>query len=202
MFICCSMAFKRLGGKKLMGVHITHDVEKNQDWLKIKGDYEQFYVCGNNEDYVEDTKLLMQKMAITCFTFPFYVHFEGYEDEVESVLSHQDTLDIYYQPSGKRVLTMSGLKIYRAEIPAFTVTITNQETLEDVFFQWFHLAMENNMWLISQEANVYYKNKFATIELNDESIILVTEHDAQGFSVITNYSLYQNLEYLRLIFDK
>ncbi|WP_162985809.1 hypothetical protein [Virgibacillus sp. Bac330] len=186
----------------MMGVHITHDVEKDQDWLEVKGDYEQFYVCGDNEDYVEDTKLLMQKMAITCFTFPFYVHFEGYEDEVESVLSHQDTLDIYYQPSGKMVLTMCGLKIYRAEVPAFTVTITNQETLENVFSQWFHLAMENNMWLISQEANVYYKNKFATIELNDESIILVTEHDAQGFSVITNYYLYQNLEYLRLIFDK
>ncbi|AUJ26070.1 hypothetical protein A21D_03028 [Virgibacillus dokdonensis] len=186
-----------------MGVHIMHDVEKNQDWVEVKGDYEQFYVYGDNEDYVEDTKLLMQKMAITCFTFPLYVHFEGYEDEVESVLSHQDTFDIYYQPSGRKVLTMSGLKIYRAEIPSFMVTIPNKKALENVFSQWFHLAMENNMWLISQEANVlYYENKFATIELKDQAIILVTEHDAQGFSVITNYPLYQDLEYLRLIFDK
>lgn len=148
-----------------MDIHIMHDREKNQDWVTINGDYEQFAVWADEEDYVEATIKLMQKFAVRCFEFPFYLHFEGYHNEIEEILSKRNTFEISYQPSGGTVLTMSGGKTFHAEIPAFTVTIPNKQALEDAFSEWFHLAQENNMWLMTQQANVYYHNKYAAIDL-------------------------------------
>lgn len=171
-----------------------------QDWVVFNGEYEQFHVYGDNEDYVQDTLILMQKMATKCFKFPFYIHFEGYEDEIESILLKRDTFDIHYQNTGSTVLTMSDLKIFRAEVPCFTVTIPNAETLSAVFAEWFHLAHQNCMWVITQDFNLYYKNKSATIDLSPESITLLADHDAQGFSIITNHSKYQDMAFLYSIF--
>lgn len=179
-----------------------HDVEKEQDWINVNGVYEQFHVWGDNENYVKDTIFLMQNIATKCFEYPFYIHFEGYEDEIDSVLQKRDIFEIYYQTSGRTVLTMSDRKTYHAEIPSFTVAIPNDESLKNVFAEWFYMAQQNCMWLITQGPNLHYKNQFAFIDMSRESIILLTDHDAQGFLIITNNPLYREKEYLRLIFEE
>lgn len=184
-----------------MDVHLMHDLKKYQDWVTINGDYEQFHIWGDNEDYVEDTIVLMQKAATKCFNFPFYIHFEGYDDEIDSILSKRDQFEICYQNTGRTVLTMFNGKTYHAEIPAFTVTITNNQCLKAVFAQWFYLAQHNNMWLITQSSNLYYKNKFASIDISHEPIILLPDHDAQSLSFITNKPIYQEA-YLQAIFEE
>lgn len=184
-----------------MNVQIIHDLNKEQDWLTIVGDYEQFHIYGDNEDYVEDTILLMQKAATKCFKFPFYVHFEGYDDQIDSVLQ-QDIFEIYYQTSGRSVLTMSGGKTYHAAIPAFTVKIPNYDLLKNVFNQWFHYAQENNMWLITQGSRLDYKDKFAAIETYNEPVVLVADHDAQSFSFIASHPSYRKKDSLQLIFEE
>ncbi|WP_096155633.1 hypothetical protein [Bacillus sp. FJAT-45066] len=185
-----------------MNIHIMQDFTKDQDWIVIHGDYEQFHIWGDNEDYVEDTVVLLQKAATSCFKFPFYIHFEGYEDDAKSVLLMRDQFEIHYQPSGRTVLTMFNGKTYHAEIPAFTITIPNSEVLKKVFTEWFYLAQQNSMWLITQGKNVYYKNKIASIEMSKEPTMLLADHDAQGLCIITNQSSYQSREGLRLIFEK
>jgi len=185
-------------------VEILKNLETDQDWININGDYEQYHVYGDYdiyEDYVEYTATLMRKAAKQCFTFPFYVHFEGYEDYVDSILLNRREFEIYYKDSGRTVLTMSDGKTYNAEVPSFTIKIVNEETLDRVFTKWFHLAQENCMWLITQGLNLQYKNNFAFINIQEDSVLLLADHDAQSLSFITCNPIYQNEEQLRLIFE-
>lgn len=183
-----------------MSIEILKNLEPNQDWINISGDYDQFHVYGDYEDYVEYTATLMQKAATKCFDFPFYIHFEGYEDYVDSVLLNRGEFENYYQDSGRTVLTMSDGKTYNAEIPSFTIKIVNEEILEKVFTKWFHLAQENCMWLVTQGLDLPYKNKFALIDMQQETIILLADHDAQSLSFITSNPSYQSEEQIRLVF--
>lgn len=184
-----------------MKVNILHDKEGYQDWVHIRGDYEQFHIWGNHEDYVEDTKVLMQIAATRIFEFPFYIHFEGYEDDIESILQMRDQFEITYQSSGRTVFTMSGFKAYRAEIPSFTVTIRDRAALQKVFDEWFDLAFQNCMWLITKNPNLYYENNFASIDMKQESSFLLADHDAYGFSLISNDSFYHLEANLQRIFN-
>lgn len=183
-------------------IEVLHNLDPKQDWVGVHGDYEQFHVYEDSEDYVEGTMKLMKKAAMKFFKFPFHIHFEGYEDEMDSELIKRDEIKIYYQNSGRTVLTTCDGKTYQAEIPSFTATISDEEELESVFAQWFHLASANSMWLITQSSHLRYKNGFATIEINQEPLILLADHDAYGFSLITNHSLYQKEDYLRLILEE
>jgi hypothetical protein len=186
-------------------IEVFGNLEPDQDWVNIYGDYDQFHVYGDYdiyEDYVEYTAALMQKAATKCFMFPFYIHFEGYEDYIDSILLTRGEFEIHYQNTGRTVLTMSDGKTYNAEIPSFTVKVVNEESLKKVFAKWFHLAHENCMWLITQSFDIQYKNKFAFIDMEQESVILLADHDAQSLSFITSNRLYRKEEHLRLIFEE
>ncbi|ARF18653.1 hypothetical protein [Sporosarcina ureae] len=116
-----------------MDVEIFKNLKPDQDWIYINGDYDQFHVYGDYdiyEDYVEYTAALMLKAAKNCFVLPFYIHFEGYEDCVDSILLNRGELEIYYRDSGRTVLTTSNEKTYNAEVPSFTIKIVNEETLK------------------------------------------------------------------------
>ena len=189
----------------MMDIEVLRNLEPDQDWVNVDGYYDRFHVYGDYDicgDYVENTASLMQKAATKCFVFPFYVHFEGYEDFIDSILLIRNEYEIYYQNSGRTVLTMSDGKTYNAEIPSFTVTILNEESLKNVFTKWFHLAQENCMWLITQSFDLQYKNKFAFVDMEKESVILLADHDAQSLSFITSNPLFRNEEHLRLIFEE
>lgn len=188
-----------------MDIEVLRNLEPNQDWVNVNGYYEQFHVYGDYdiyEDYVEKTATLMQKAATKCFIYPFYIHFEGYEDNIDLILLNRGEFEIYYQNSGRTVLTTSDEKAYNAEIPSFTVKILNEDLLKKVFTKWFHLAHENCMWLITQSFDIQYKNKFAFIDMEQESVVLLADHDAQSLSFITRNPLYRKEENLRLIFEK
>ncbi len=196
---------KSFGVKQIMDIEVLKNLKAYQDWVELRGDYNQYHVHGDYdiyEDYVECTATLMQIAAKKCFNFPFYIHFEGYQDDIDSILLNRGEFEIYYKDSGRTVLTMSDGKAYNAEIPSFTIKIGNAEALEKVFVKWFHLAQENCMWLISQNLDLQYKDKFAFIDVQQDSIILLADHDAQSLSFISSNPLYYNEEQVRLIFKE
>ncbi|MDQ0232687.1 hypothetical protein [Metabacillus malikii] len=184
-----------------MEIQIMQAENREQDWVNVKGEYEQFHIYGDNDDYVEDTLILMKKAATHCLQYPFYLHFEGYGDEIDYVLSRSDTYNISHQLSGRKVLTMSDGKTYHAPVPSYTVQIAYEETLHKAFSDWFYLAHENHMWLMTQHSPLIYENGFAVVDISQEQTILLADHDAQSLSLVTNHPEYKGKEALRAIFD-
>lgn len=168
-----------------MTYSIHHHTTNEQDWVEIDGKYEAFSIWPEAEDYVEETSKLMQRTAEKLFTYPFYVHFEGYSDDIEETLSTRDTYEITYQLSGRKVLTMHANKTFNADVPSYTVKIANPETLQNVFSEWFHLASQNMMWLLTQHEALTYKNGYAFTTLEENPKMLIADHDAQGFTFIS-----------------
>ena len=164
--------------------------------LNVKGYEVAYAVWGEANDYVAETSERMRLLAKKLYTFPFYLHFESYYDAPDEILAETD-FDILYKPSGRTVLTQTGRKLFQAEVPAFTVKISDEAALNEAFALWFQHAFDNNLWVLTQENSVIYKDGFAQIELKEDEIILVTEHDAYGFTVLTNQAELQHEEALR-----
>lgn len=173
--------------------------ENEYDWiLQVKGDFVAFAVTGEAYDYVEETSIRMRQLARKLFHFPFYLTFESYYDTQAYILK-EDGLNIRYKPSGRTVLTQIGHKSFQAEVPSFTVEIPNEQILNIVFENWFNYAFDNHLWALMQDDTVTYENGFADVELKKNETILVTEHDAYGFTVITNQLSLQNEQGLLLV---
>ena len=172
-----------------------------EGFINIKGEYIAYAVSGEAYDYVEETSERLRKLAQKLYKFPFYLHFESYYDSPQWILQERD-FDIHYQPSGRTVLTQSGRKLFEAEVPAFTVKISNVELLDKAFELWFQYAFDNNLWVLTQEDTIVYEGGFAAIELMKDEVILVTEHDAYGFTVLTNDKTFQQEKTLRVLLDE
>lgn len=172
------------------------------EWLiNLKGEYIAYAVSGEAYDYVEETSERLRKLAQKLYKFPFYLHFESYYDSPQWILEEKD-FDIRYQPSGRTVLTQSGRKLFEAEVPAFTVKISNVELLDKAFELWFQYAFDNHLWALTQEDTIMYEGGFAAIELMKDEVVLVTEHDACGFTVLTNDQAFQQETTLRALLNE
>lgn len=171
--------------------------DTSYEWIiDVKGDYVAYAVSGEASDYVAETSERMRKLAKKLYVFPFYLHFESYYDTPNDILAETD-FDIQYKPSGRTVFTQTGCKLFQAEVPAFTVKISSEALLHRAFALWFQYAFDNHLWALTQEHSVSYEDGFAQIELKEDEIILVTEHDAYGFTVVTNKQVFQQEEELR-----
>ena len=62
---------------------------------------------------------------------------------------------------------------------------------------YLDFAFDNHLWAMAQNKTVVYKDGFPQIMLQENEIILVTEHDAYGFTVLTNRKELQQEEALR-----
>lgn len=165
--------------------------DKDYDGLiTVKGEYVAYAVWVEADDYVEETSQRMRQLAQKLYTFPFYLHFESYYDSPEWILQEKD-FDIRYKPSGRTVLTQSGGNTFQAEVPSFTVKISNVDILDKAFELWFQNAFDNLLWALTQEDNVLYENGFAAVALTKDKTLLVTEHDAYGFTFLTNQKAFQ-----------
>lgn len=174
-----------------MNICIYYEKEISQDWVFVEGFNDSFSVWPEADDYVEETSLLMQQTADNLFQYPFFIHFEGYDDDIDEVCAKISRYDAIYQDSGRKVLTMHTRKTYHAEVPSFPIKITNRETLENVFSEWFYLARENMMWLITQKQKICYQDGFACVDAAAEPVILLADHDAQGFTLMSSRSCLQ-----------
>lgn len=166
--------------------------------IDVRGEYVAYAVTGEASDYVEETSERLRRLAHKLFTFPFYLHFESYYDSPEWILQEKD-FEIYYQPSGRTVLTQTGRKMFQAEVPAYTVKIPNVNLVNKAFELWFQNAFDNHFWAITQENPIFYENGFAAVTLTQGMTLLVTEHDAYGFTFLTNRIEYQNEAGLRAL---
>lgn len=176
--------------------------DKEYEWLiEVNGDYVAYAVSGEAYDYVEQTSKRMRRLAEKMYSFPFYLYFESYYESPECILQEKD-FDIRYKPSERTVLTQTGRKTFQAEVPAFTVTITNTYLLDKAFELWFQNSFDNHLWAITQEDIVYYENGFASVDLTGDMTILATEHDAFGFTLITNQVDYQKESLLRAFLEE
>ena len=172
-----------------------------EGFINIKGKYIAYAVSGEAYDYVEETSERLRKLAQKLYKFPFYLHFESYYDTPKWILQERD-FEIRYKPSERTVLTQPGRKLFEAEVPAFTVKISNVELLDKAFELWFQYAFDNNLWVLIQEDTIVYEDGFAAIELMKDEVILVTEHDAYGFTVLTNDKTFQQEKTLRVLLDE
>lgn len=160
-----------------------------------------YAVSGETHDYVEETSIRMRQFAMQQFKYPFYLYFESYYDAVDEILA-ETNLPINYKPSGRTVLTQIGLKCFQAEVPAFTVEIRHENDLDEAFKEWFRYAFDNLFWAIRQTDSITYKNGFPYIQLHESELILLTEHDAYGFTVVTNrVDLQQEKQARKLVED-
>lgn len=169
--------------------------------IDVKGDFVAWAVWGEADDYVEETSIQMRQLACKMFQFPFYVTFESYYDTSSAILAETD-LAISYTPSGRTVLTVIDRKMFHAEVPTFTVTISNEKVLQEVFENWFHFAFDNVLWVVYQHETLTYEDGFASISLQENETILVTEHDAQGFTFITNNRHFDDEQRLKSILQE
>ncbi|MEK4424901.1 hypothetical protein [Solibacillus sp. FSL K6-1523] len=169
--------------------------------IEVKGEYVAYAVAGEADNYVEQTSRRLRQLAQTMYTFPFYLYFESYYDSLEWVLQEMG-FDIRYKASGRTVLTQTGQKMFQAEVPTFTVAITNQVLLDQSFQLWFQNAFDNHLWAITQDDVIYYENGFAAVDLMKDMTILIAEHDASGFTVVTNQADYQSESLLQGYLEK
>lgn len=155
-----------------------------------------YAVSGEAHDYVEETSIRLRQFAKQQFTYPFYLYFESYHDATDEILADTN-VPITYKPSGRTVLTQTGRKCFQAEVPAFKVQIRNAFDLDEAFNSWFHFAFDNMLWAIRQTDSITYENGFPLIKLQQNDLLLLTEHDACGFTVITNRVELQQEKNLR-----
>lgn len=156
--------------------------------MKVTGNYLRFQVWGNAADYTEETAELMQQMARHCFAFPFYVHVETFGDQesMQEMLAFQKHVKLTFRSSGKKIWTMQGGMPVHEELPSFSLQVNDAEELKLVFEEWFHMAQQNFLWVVSQGADVQYEDGTIVFDMLKDSVVLMAEHDGYGFSVITN----------------
>ncbi|MER1999915.1 MAG: hypothetical protein ABS882_09070 [Lysinibacillus sp.] len=171
------------------------------DVLQVAEQFVHYSIYDDDaEDYVEQTSKLMQRFAAQLFQYPMYIYFEGYDWEIDDIRKDSD-IEVTYRQSGRKVLTMSNLKMYHAEIPAYKIKVQNDVDLRKAFEKWFHLAMENNFWAITKDDILSYENGYPIVD-GDNLIILTAEHDAQGVSLITNDPKWIKQEVLENYIDE
>lgn len=154
-----------------------------------------YAVSGEAHDYVEETSIRMRQFAKQQFTYPFYLYFESYDDAIDEILAEANVA-ITYQPSGRTVFTQNGRNFFQAGVPAFKVEIRDEHDLDEAFNSWFHFAFDNVLWAIRQTDSIPYEDGFPFIKLQPNELVLLTEHDAYGFTVITNRVALQQEETL------
>lgn len=159
-----------------------------------------YAVSGESHDYVEETSVRMRLFAKQQFIYPFYLHFESYYDTVDEILA-ETNLVIDYKPSGRTVTTQIGRKCFQAEVPAFTVEIRHEVDLHKVFELWFNYAFDNHLWALTQFKSVTYEDGFPRMTLQPNEISLVAEHDACGFTIVTNREDLQQEQKLRSLLE-
>lgn len=160
-----------------------------------------YAVSGEAHDYVEETSIRLRQFAKQQFTYPFYIYFESYHDTVDEILADTN-LPITYKPSGRTVCTQVGRTFFQAEVPAFTVEIRNENDLNEAFSEWFRYAFDNLFWAIRQTDSITYKDGFPYIALQESELILLTEHDAYGFTVVTNRVDLQQENHVRKLLEE
>lgn len=168
--------------------------------LDVKGYDVAYAVSGEAHDYVEETSVRMRKFVKQQFVYPFYLHFESYYDTVDDILAETD-LVIKYKPSGRTVTTQIGRKYFQAEVPAFMVEIRDETDLHEAFEKWFRYAFDNHLWALTQSKSVTYEDGFPRLTLQQNEMILVAEHDACGFTVVTNRADLQQEDNVRKLLE-
>lgn len=172
-----------------------------ENFIRIDGQGKQFAISRNAADYVEETKIMLQNSTQKLLGFPFTIHFEGYDDEAAHVLDIASSLDITMKWSGRTVLTTSAGKTFHRNIPAYSVTVYNQQQLEKVFNEWFYLASHNQIWCVTKGRNfVCEANGFPKVSLEDEPLFFVADHDAYGFLLYTSCTDLQDESVIHTLF--
>ncbi|MER2190705.1 MAG: hypothetical protein ABS951_07065 [Solibacillus sp.] len=180
-----------------MMIHVLKYDREYSGMIELKGGYAAYAVAGDAHDYVEETSQRLQQLAQTLYSFPFYLYFESDDDSHEWILREGD-FDIRYMPSGRTITRQSGRNTFhQVEVPAFTVAITDEVLLSKAFAFWFDNAFNNYLWAMTQQDTVYYENGFAAVDLAKDMTILLTEHDAAGFTFVTNRADLQEESLMR-----
>lgn len=133
----------------------------------------------------EDTKQLFITAVNTYLSYPFYVHFETYEDTQEDVLNFKN---IEWLGDVRTILTMFNGSTYHAPVPCFRAEIPDEETLIELVEAYFFLAESNMFFIATQKKHLPYRQvqqngkeqSFASLNALVHKYFITFSHDAQS----------------------
>lgn len=169
---------------------IIHNNTVEPDWFQTKGEYNAFIITPDDADYTPATSELMQAFTEKLFLFPFYIHFEAYADMKEQIIEQGKNVNIQYRDSGRKVHTGWDGKILE-EISSFTAEVKYPIQLKTSFENWFNLAFDNHLWVMTQEDTIAYIDEFAYFT---SPRIVYTNHDAYGITLLSQDKKFQSRE--------
>ncbi|MGE7923867.1 hypothetical protein ACQKND_11810 [Viridibacillus arvi] len=171
--------------------------ESAEDIVKVQNAAHIFNISNCADDYSVATQKTAKTLAKSLFHYPFYIHFDAYDYMKEDLLDTWQQQQIHSRDSKRTVLTMSGFRIYHAKVPAFSLTIHDDATLEKVFKELYFLPAENETFIICQNEQLEYLKDDPFVNLNEDEIIIGFSHDAQGCMVYSNKDSFCDLIHIK-----
>ncbi|WP_100329990.1 hypothetical protein [Bacillus xiapuensis] len=177
--------------------YLTVFTDSEADGIEVKNAAHTFHICGEADDYVKATEELAKALAKELFDYPFYLHFEAYDDMKEELMREWQPQNIRYQHTNRTVLTMTNGCTYHAEVPAFSLAIHNEEELEEFLAELFYLPAQNEAFTLSQRPHMTYCDGYQSIDLKDGEAVIAFGHDAQGCIVYSNKECFSKLAHIK-----
>lgn len=171
---------------------IFNDSQKVSKWYIGPSDY---------EDYDDRTRKFLSEFICTQDSFPVFLTFEPYSDQAvklekllnDNAISHTSRVE----GIGSRMF------------PVFTITLKGVQDLQLVLEETFWMAAANQFFAFSFTDNCTYKLAMKKtimrkekpymlpyFQMEENSTVIITWHDGQGFNLYTSNERYKTLERL------
>jgi hypothetical protein len=180
--------------------------------MKINGGIESVYYIGDfaEGNYVEHNKNYLQEFLKKLGTYPLYLTFIYYMDEIEELLSQFDQYNISYTVASlgekRTYYSMTGKHSYHP--PCFSIQIPDAYALAFILEKTYWLAAQNEFYTISSAANLSFqleevkewgrkrKRSVAVYTTDEKTTFITIFHDGNGFYLYSNQKQFASVEKL------
>lgn len=171
---------------------IFNDSQKVSKWYIGPSDY---------EDYPDRTREFLSEFIRMQDSFPVFLTFEPYSDQAVKLEKLLNDNAISYTSRVEGI----GSRMF----PVFTITLKDVQDLQLVLQETFWMAATNQFFAFSFTDNCTYKLAMKKtimrkekpymlpyFQMEENSTVITTWHDGQGFNLYTSNERYKTLERL------
>lgn len=171
---------------------IFNDSQKVSKWYIGPSDY---------EDYSDRTREFLSEFIRMQDSFPVFLTFEPYSDQAVKLEKLLNDNAISYTSRVEGI----GSRMF----PVFTITLKDVQDLQLVLQETFWMAATNQFFAFSFTDNCTYKLAMKKtimrkekpymlpyFQMEENSTVITTWHDGQGFNLYTSNERYKTLERL------
>ncbi|MGE6370916.1 hypothetical protein ACQKDD_17360 [Planococcus kocurii] len=171
---------------------IFNDSQKVSKWYIGPSDY---------EDYSDRTREFLSEFIRMQDSFPVFLTFEPYSDQAVKLEKLLNDNAISYTSRVEGI----GSRMF----PVFTITLKDVQDLQLVLEETFWMAAANQFFAFSFTDNCTYKLAMKKtimrkekpymlpyFQMEENSTVITTWHDGQGFNLYTSNERYKTLERL------